>query len=173
MLEQARSIAEEAHGTQRDKLERDYVDAHLRPIAEAAAVFGPDAEAAGWLHDVLEDTNLTAEDLRAHGIPDRVIEAVESVSKGPAEEPYEELISRASEHPLGRLVKLVDNAWNITCNPDLARTDPEKARDLMTRKYVPARARLLAACGFDADSLEVVQMQAILDGHLARLHGEG
>lgn len=82
------------------------------------------------------------------------------------------MISRACDHPLGRLVKLVDNAWNITCNPELARTNPDKASDLMARKYVPARARLLVACGFDADSPEVVQMQEILDSHLARLHAE-
>ena len=44
----------------RDKLGRNYVDAHLRPIAEAAAVFGTEAEAAGWLHDILEDTATTA-----------------------------------------------------------------------------------------------------------------
>ena len=172
MLEQARSIAREAHGAQRDKLERDYYDAHLRPIAEAAAVFGADAEGAGWLHDVLEDTAVTPEDLRKHGISDQVIEAVESVTKGPADEHYEELISRACDHSLGRLVKLVDNAWNITCNPDLAQTDPEKARDLMTRKYLPARARLLAACDLDADSPEVAQMQTTLSGHLVRLRAE-
>lgn len=173
MLEQARTVAAEAHGTQKDKLDRNYVDAHLRPIAEAAAVFGTDAAAAGWLHDIIEDTPLTADGLREQGIPDHVVAAVESVTEGPAEEPYEELISRACADPLGRLVKLVDNAWNITCNPDLAQRDPEKARDLMTRKYVPARARLLAASGFDAEAPEVVLMQAILDGHLARLHSEG
>lgn len=172
-LEQSREIALEAHATQRDKLGRDYYDAHLRPIAEAAAVFGPEVAAAGWLHDVIEDTPLTAEDLRERGILEPSVEAVESVSKGKADEPYEELISRACAHPLGRLVKLVDNAWNIACNPALAAKDPDKASDLMARKYVPARARLLAACGFDADSPEVRQIQAILDSHLARLDAKG
>ena len=169
MLEQARTVAAEAHATQLDKLGRNYVDAHLHPIAEAAAVFGTEAEAVGWLHDILEDTGTTAHELREHGFLDRVVAAVESVTKGPRGEPYDALISRACAHPLGRLVKLVDNAWNITCNPDLAQHDPAKARDLMADKYVPARARILEACGFTVDSPEVLQMQTILDQHLARL----
>ena len=173
MLDQARRAAEAAHASQVDKLGRNYVDAHLHPIAEAAAVFGTEAEAVGWLHDILEDTGTTAHELREHGFLDRVVAAVESVTKGPRGEPYDALISRACAHPLGRLVKLVDNAWNITCNPGLAERDPAKAARLMADKYVPARTRLLAACGLTADSREVLQVQTILDHHLARLHTNG
>ena len=78
------------------------------------------------------------------------------------------LIDRACAHPLGRFVKLVDNAWNITCNPALAERDPAKAKKLM-RKYLPARDRLLAACGLDLESAQVVRMQEVLDRHLTRL----
>lgn len=172
MLETARQIAQEAHASREDKLGRDYVDAHLRPIAEAAAVFGPEAEAAGWLHDVIEDTKITADDLRERGIPEHVVTAVESVTKIP-EHDYDELITRASQHPLGRFVKLVDNAWNIACNPALAEVDPDKAHDLLTRKYVPARERLLAACELDADSPESLRIDEILHSHLTRLHAGG
>lgn len=166
MLETAIAIARKAHASQSDKLDRDYVDAHLRPIAEAAAVFGEEAEASGWLHDVVEDAGVTADELRASGIPGHVVEAVESVTKVPGQE-YDELIDRACRHPLGRFVKLVDNAWNITCNPGLAENDPGKAGRLM-RKYVPARERLLTACRLDLESPEVVRMQEILDRHLTR-----
>jgi hypothetical protein len=172
VLEQARQIAQEAHGPQRDKLGRDYVDAHLRPIAEAAATFGPEAEAAGWLHDVIEDTEISADELRERAIPEPVIAAVESVTEVPGQE-YDELIARACQHPWGRFVKLVDNAWNIACNPALAKVDPDKAHDLMTRKYVPARERLLAACELDADSPEALRVDEILHSHLVRLHAEG
>jgi hypothetical protein len=167
MLATAIAIARTAHASQLDKLDRDYVDAHLRPIAEAAAVLGEEAEAAGWLHDAIEDADVTADELRASGIPGHVVEAVESVTKAPDQE-YDELIDRACAHPLGRFVKLVDNAWNITCNPALTEGDPGKAGDLM-RKYLPARERLLAACELDLESPEVVRMQEILDRHLTRL----
>lgn len=168
MLDRARQVAREAHATQLDKLGRDYVDAHLRPIAEGCAVFGDDAEAAGWLHDIIEDQGFTAQRLREQGTPEHVIDAVESVTKGPREEPYDELITRACSDPLGRLVKLVDNAWNITCNPALAERDPDKARELMD-KYLPARERLLAAAELTVDSPELAQVQEILDRHLTRL----
>lgn len=47
----ARALAAHAHKVQRDKMSRDYFDAHLVPIASAASVFGDDVEAAAWLHD--------------------------------------------------------------------------------------------------------------------------
>lgn len=171
-LDGVRTIAQEAHASQRDKLGRDYVDAHLRPIAEAAATFGLQAEAAGWLHDVIEDTKISADDLREHGVPEHVIAAVESVTEVPGHE-YDELITRACQNPLGRLVKLVDNAWNITCNPSLAESDPAEARRLMAEKYLPARERLLHACRLEVESPEVCQVQEILDRHLDRLRKQG
>lgn len=172
MAETAREIARKAHASQLDKLGRDYYDAHLRTIAEGAAVFGTEAEAAGWLHDVIEDTEISADDLRERGIPEHVVTAVESVTKVPGQE-YDELITRACQHPLGRFVKLVDNAWNIACNPALAEVDPDKAHDLMAEKYLPARQMLLAACELDADSPEALRVEEILHSHLVRLHAEG
>lgn len=172
MLETAISLAREAHAQQRDKLGHDYFDAHLRPIAEAAGTFGKDASAAGWLHDILEDTEVTVEDLRRYGFPNHVVAAVESVIKRPSQ-PYDELITRACADPLGRLVKLVDNAWNITCNPALAIRAPEKAEALLVEKYLPARKRLLAASQFDLETPQVVRMQDVLDSHFGRVHAGG
>ncbi len=163
-------IARRAHAGQTDKAGRDYFDAHLTPIAEAASVFGPDAEAAGWLHDVLEDTAVTtSEQLAEFGVSPVVVSAVESVTLRPGEA-YDGLIDRAAAQPLGRLVKLADNAWNITCNPGLAVKDSAKAESMMV-KYHPARVRLLAAAELTESSPEVAAMQVILDRHLARLHG--
>lgn len=119
MNEDVRGIARQAHEGQVDAAGRDYFDAHLTPIAQAAAVFGADAEAAGWLHDVLEDTDVTADQLGAWGVSSKVVGAVESVTRRSGEA-YPQLIDRSCAHPLGRLVKLADNAWNIASNPALA-----------------------------------------------------
>ena len=75
-----REIARRAHGGQIDAAGRDYYDAHLTPIAEAARVFGPDAEAAAWLHDIIEDPGVTSDELAAWGVSAEVIAAVESVT---------------------------------------------------------------------------------------------
>jgi (p)ppGpp synthase/HD superfamily hydrolase len=144
LAHRAAGIARSAHAGQVDKQGRDYFDFHLRPIAALLEPFGPEAAAAGYLHDVLEDTDLTIADLAAAGVTSPlVLGAVESVSKRPGE-PYEELIERAGRHPLGRLVKLADNWHNLSSLDALAGSDPATAARLRD-KYGTARARLTAA----------------------------
>lgn len=65
----AETLARAAHAGQVDKAGAPYA-AH--PARVAAAVAGdPLAEAAAWLHDVIEDTGTTLADLRAEGFPSR------------------------------------------------------------------------------------------------------
>jgi hypothetical protein len=162
----ARELARRAHKGQRDKAGRDYFEGHLVPIASAAKLFGPAAVAAAWLHDVLEDTDVTIEDLTRVGIPSSIIAAVESVTRRFDEE-YSELIRRACADPVGRFVKLVDNAWNITSNSHLAGVDPVRAASLLERRYQPARRELLTACELDLTAPTVREMQNVLDTYMA------
>ena len=111
----------------------------------------------------------TGDTLRAAGVPEDVVVAVESVTKIEGE-PYEELIERACADPIGRLVKLVDNAWNLTCAPRLARTHPVVASDLIKRKYQPARTKLLAALEWDETSPELDRIERLLTGLERELH---
>lgn len=153
----AEAVARHAHAGQVDKQNRPYADFHLAPIAAALRRFGPRAEAAGWLHDIIEDCGVTDADLLDAGIPSPVVDAVLSVSRdvfGP--ETYEALIARACADPLGALVKLADNACNIASNPGLAAIDPQKAHSLLHKRYLPARARLLDATGLDLDDVEAM-----------------
>lgn len=142
-LTAVRELVRQAHAGQVDKQGRDYITAHLEPIAGLLAQHGEDAEMAGLLHDVLEDTHVTSADLRGAGVPPHVVRAIESVSKRPGEA-YDQLIERAASDPLGRLVKLADNRWNLDSNAALAEVDPVKANELRL-KYEKARARLLRA----------------------------
>lgn len=140
-LDSVRVLVGRAHADQVDKLGRNYIASHLEPIAESLVEHGEDAVMAGLLHDILEDTAVTPDQLLAAGVPPRVVKAVESVSKR-AGESYDDLIERARADPLGRLVKLADNAWNLASNAALAQTDPENAARLR-RKYEHARLQLL------------------------------
>lgn len=164
------ALAREAHAGQTDKLGRDYFSAHLAPIAAGAALFGEPAERAAWLHDVIEDTEVTADALLERGVDRDVVAAVESVSRR-SDESYEQLIRRASAHPVGRLVKLVDNAWNIMSNPELAAVDPARARQLLEERYYPARDRLLAAIGINRCWLGYEELLSVLEGERERLTG--
>lgn len=142
-LATVRELVRQAHAGQVDKQGRDYMTSHLEPIAALLAEHGEDAQMAGLLHDILEDTRITSEELLEVGVPAHVVRAVESVSKRPGE-PYDELIERAASDPLGRLVKLADNSWNLDSNAALAESDPVMA-DQLRVKYEKARARLLRA----------------------------
>lgn len=55
-LVNVRELVREAHAGQGDKPGRDYAISHLEPIAGLLAQPGADAEMAGLLHDLLEDS---------------------------------------------------------------------------------------------------------------------
>lgn len=99
----------------------------------------PIARIAAILHDVLEDTSRTREDLRRAGFPPVVLAVVEILTKG-ATETYEAFIERCAANPIARQVKLADLADNmdLTRLPEIT----EKDRQRLAR-YEAAKARLL------------------------------
>lgn len=109
-LEEATELARQAHAGQTDKAGADYFH-HLIAVRDALEPYGADAQIAGVLHDVIEDTRVTADDLREAGVPEHVITAIESVTRREGE-PYMDMVRRAAADPLGRLVKLADNRHN-------------------------------------------------------------
>lgn len=139
----ADALAEHAHHGQVDKAGNPYID-HPRAVADLLRKAGgsDNAVMAALLHDVVEDTDVSLDQLRALGYPGEVVNAVDSVSRR-EDETYMELIHRAAANPLGRLIKLADNA-NNSDPARLALLDPEQAARLR-EKYAKARAVLLAA----------------------------
>ena len=81
-LEKAKQIAREAHAGQLYG-DRDYIDAHILPVTTIIRRlgYGPKYQATGWLHDTVEDTDVTAEQLIAEEIPTDIVYAVELLSK--------------------------------------------------------------------------------------------
>jgi len=78
-LEFATAIAESAHEGQVDKNDVPYI---FHPLGVMDMVQGEDAKTVALLHDVLEDSDLTPNDLRELGCPDHVLVAVELVTHG-------------------------------------------------------------------------------------------
>ena len=76
---------------------------------ERVAKSGKTAEerTVGWLHDIVEDTDITLDDLRKMGFDEEIVETVDQVSRRPGET-YKEFIERIAEHPPAVLVKLHD-----------------------------------------------------------------
>jgi (p)ppGpp synthase/HD superfamily hydrolase len=137
----AYALATEAHHDQVDKAGRPYIY-HPRTVAKILADqgLGDNAVMAGLLHDVVEDTAVTLNGLRALGYPEEVVRAVDAVSRREGET-YMDLIRRAAADPLGRLVKLADNETNS--DPDRLALLTAEEREWFTRKYAKARAVLL------------------------------
>lgn len=135
----ARLIAQLAHQGQRDKAGMAYLD-HPRAVAEALEEHGDLAVAAGWLHDVVEDSDFTLDRLRELGFPEVVLSAVDSVTRREGET-YMDMVRRAAADPLGRLVKLADNASNSD-EGRLALLPADQAQRLRER-YAKAREVLL------------------------------
>lgn len=133
----AQAIAERAHKGQVDKLGVDYIE-HPRWVA--AQMDTPTRKAAGWLHDTLEDTALTEDDLLREGIPMHVVWIVVLLTRRagiPAQEYYADI--RGNTDALA--VKLADVAHNT--HPSRTALLAEKDRIRLERKYANARLSLL------------------------------
>lgn len=107
-IEIAHEIAKKAHAGQVDKAGTDYIK---HPEAVARFVNTAEEKATAYLHDVLEDTEITADDLLNAGIPHNVVKAVQVLTKEKYT-PYFEYLSKVKENPLARAVKLADLKHN-------------------------------------------------------------
>lgn len=139
----ADALAERAHAGQVDKAGLPYIN-HPRTVADLVREHGDHAVMAALLHDVVEDTDVTLDQLCELGYPGQVVSAVDSVTKRDGET-YMDLIRRAAANPLGRLIKLADNATNSD-PARLALLDDEQ-RAWFTQKYAKARAVLNGEVG--------------------------
>jgi (p)ppGpp synthase/HD superfamily hydrolase len=82
---------------------------------------------AAVLHDVVEDTEWTLERLRAEGVPEAVLEAVECLTRR-KDESYEEFIARVRKNRIAHEVKIADleDNMNILRLSEVGRTDMER-----------------------------------------------
>lgn len=69
-----------------------------------------------WLHDILEDTKLTEDDLREMGFPEVVVESVSLLTHHP-DENYQSYIERIRANRYARQVKIADILSNLSDDP--------------------------------------------------------
>ena len=121
----------EAHKDQVDKSGLPYV---FHPFHLAEQMQDENTTIVALLHDVVEDTEYTLDDLRAMGFGDEVMEALSYMTHDPAV-PYMEYVARIRENDIARRVKLAD----LRHNSDITRLDSidQKALDRVA-KYAQA-----------------------------------
>jgi len=135
----AQGIAFVAHRGQTDQLGAEYID-HPGRVAETFDPISQPVEVAvAWLHDVLEDTDLTAQRLREAGVAPEVIDAVLLLTRTPdvAEAEY---YARIRTNAVARSVKLADIADNTA--PWRLRKLDHETQARLAEKYGKARAAL-------------------------------
>ena len=135
MIERARKIAEKAHQGQADKGGQPYI---LHPLRVAEKCEQTEEKIAALLHDVLEDSEYTLEDLKKEGFSDEILKALVCLTHREGEG-YMEYIERVCENPLAARVKYAD----LQDNMDISRIPNPAEKDyIRLEKYKIARARI-------------------------------
>lgn len=140
LVERARMLAQISHKQQVDKGGKPYFE-HVERVANRVQALGGDeiARAAAYLHDVIEDTGVTRDDLYRLGMPTAVLETVEMVTKRDGV-PYGAYIYRVKQQPRARMIKWADLLDN-TSPERMEQLDPATRIRLM-QKYGEAMAVL-------------------------------
>ena len=121
----------DAHKEQVDKTGLPYV---FHPFHLAEQMTDEDTTVCALLHDVVEDTEYTLEDLEGMGFGASVIEALRLLTHDPVV-PYFDYVAAISENSIAKAVKLAD----LRHNSDLSRLDEIDERALRrTEKYKTA-----------------------------------
>ena len=145
-------IAAEAHASQLDKDGRPYI---LHPIAVMMSVPPGDAQVVAVLHDVVEDTGVTMDDLARAGFGESVLASLRLVTHA-KDEPYARYVIRCKADPIARAVKLADLRDN---------TRPERAmmRPAALERDARRMARYLLSYKFLTDELSEADYLAAME----------
>lgn len=108
-LEDAILLAVQAHRGQIDKAGQPYILHVLRVMFRLES---EKERMVGVLHDVVEDTKYTLDDLRQMGYPKEVLAALDSLTKK-SDESYEAFIERTKGNPIASRVKVADLEDNL------------------------------------------------------------
>ena len=125
----------DAHKNQTDKSGLPYV---FHPFHLAEQMETKETVVAALLHDVVEDTEYTFDDLREMGFSENVISALMLLTHDPATD-YMEYVAEIKKNPIAKAVKLAD----LRHNSDLSRLDNISGEALLRRKQYIAAIKLL------------------------------
>ena len=124
-----------AHRDQLDKSGMPYV---YHPFHLAEQMDDELSVCVALLHDVVEDTDCTLDDLTAQGFPEEVTGAIAMMTHDDSV-PYLEYVKTLRVNPIARKVKLAD----LRHNSDLSRLDVIAQKDMeRVEKYKKAMAIL-------------------------------
>ena len=133
LTKKALSLCFEAHKEQTDKTGLPYV---FHPFHLAEQMDDELSTVCALLHDVVEDTSYTFEDIRAMGFPEAVTDVLALLTHAEGI-PYMEYVEKLSHNATAKKVKLAD----LRHNSDLSRLAPHQIDEWAlkrTEKYKQA-----------------------------------
>ena len=134
-LDRAIELAKQHHEGQTDKAGKPYIEHPLRVMNQ---VESEEEKIVAVLHDIVEDTDISLDDLRNEGFSKEVVDAVECLTKQD-DENYDSYIERISFNKLAIKIKLAD----LEDNRDLTRLPEVTDKDLeRVEKYDKALEKL-------------------------------
>lgn len=122
----ALKICFDAHKNQTDKSGLPYV---FHPFHLAEQMETEETIIVALLHDVVEDTNVTLEDLEGEGFKSEIIEAIALMTHDDKTD-YMDYVRAIKNNPIAKAVKLAD----LKHNSDLSRMDVIDEKVLERRK---------------------------------------
>jgi (p)ppGpp synthase/HD superfamily hydrolase len=138
LLQTAIAIAAKAHEGQIDKAGKPYL-AH--PLFVMENVNSIEEKIVAVLHDAVEDSELTLEQLTSEGFPEVIVKAIAAITKIEGEA-YAAYLERVIANPIALRVKIAD----VTHNLDLRRiANPTEADFQRIAKYKKVLSQLRAA----------------------------
>lgn len=136
LTKKAMKLCFAAHKDQVDKTGIPYV---FHPFHLAEQMQDENTTICALLHDVVEDTDYTLEDLRKMGYPEEVTDALALLTHEKSV-PYMEYVARIAPNPIAKAVKIAD----LRHNSDLSRLDLVDEKALVRKeKYERALVLLL------------------------------
>lgn len=138
-LPDAIALAAHAHYGQKEKNGKPYLFHPLRLMMKMRS----EAEMiVAVLHDVVEDTDVTLEDLRNKGYSTEVVKAIDCLTQRGGGS-YDQYISRIKSNDLARRVKIADLEDNLDLSRIPRPTDEDLARMQRYRKALASLKTLL------------------------------
>lgn len=162
MLNKAIAIAAKAHDGQVDKGGNPYI---LHPLRVMMNCESEATKICAVLHDVIEDTNITFEDLKSQGFSDEIVTPLDCLTKREGES-YDDFISRILLNETACRVKLADliDNMDLTRIQNLSKEDKERIQ-----KYKLAADRISDALPY-ADAIpdcRLVEINGVAEIHSA------
>jgi len=142
LTKKAMRIAYDAHHGQMDKSGVPYI---FHPIHLAEQMLDEDTTVAALLHDVVEDTEITPDELAAQGFPPQIIEALDLLTHDEGVD-YMGYVRRIAANPIAKAVKMAD----LNHNRDMTRLDEIDDRARRWEEKYSNATRILEGIAIDS-----------------------